>query len=859
MAIVLDEASRAEYLAQTVASTRATNLVAALTGTVTVEIRDGRDTLMASGTMAPPWASASGATITIGDVTPVGLTVTTGGTPDALWYCQFKAGSRFVRGTFGLPGSGSDFVWSLAAFQTGSRGTIGTAVLTASGAPENTAAPAVSGTPQVGQTLTVTTGTWTGSPTSYAYQWQRSLDGSTGWTNIGTNAATYVVASGELGQFVRCVVTATNGAGSGSANSGISGPMAAAGAEDPLAGWQGGAGLPVITRATSLPEATIGVPYSCQLTYNGTNPVTWSLIPVAYDRSTSEVPTEITITSGGKLTGTPTTGRDYQFIVKAVNSVGSNVVMRSDGIKYDATSGHFRLRVNPKPATIIQDDIWFAIIGEAYSQQFSANASAPVVWSASGLPTGMSIDSSTGLLSASAVAGSAGDSTITITATANGAAAVSKQYKLTTKAKTASRIHKSDLTYLGAFTLPDNDFLYLAGSAGRGSGIAPTTRGTIYVGGRRITGGGHGPMLVSEYSLPGWGTAGPLTSLPVAPVVQAWADASDGNTALFTPGGETSVCAVHWEAGTLIVSGGYFYDSSGSGYKTFKRSDSLSATGTFVGPCGIRAADTTPTTNFRRFMGYLTGVPAAARTAYGIPSIMIGGKVGSLKSIMSVGPSAALFNAADITGTSPIVATKALEYPWISTDNLSRGLPYLFSHPGVANLISDTHQNKWWTHENTQCNGAVWINNGTRKAVIFFATQSMGAPWYGAYIRNGDGGSTVTEGGAFVNGSEAYKGDFQRLVRDQQSNSQGGHGYPYRLVAIAYDESEIAAVINGTKNPWEAVPYDAWPITYLLDPGDTCDLHGVGHDMVNRIIYVSISSQKYGVYPVIHGFQYPAS
>ena len=39
--------------------------------------------------------------------------------------------------------------------------------------PVNTAAPTVSGTAQVGQTLTVTNGSWDNSPTGYTYQWQR--------------------------------------------------------------------------------------------------------------------------------------------------------------------------------------------------------------------------------------------------------------------------------------------------------------------------------------------------------------------------------------------------------------------------------------------------------------------------------------------------------------------------------------------------------------------------------------------------------------------------------------------------------------------------------------------------------------
>lgn len=133
MPIVLDETTRAAYLAESLASSRAALVVSALTGIVSVEVRDGSDVLRASGTMAAPWATSSGATITVGQVTGAGITVSSGGVPDAKWYCQFKAGSRFVRGTFGVSTSSADFRWSLATFQTGSRGTLAAVALTATG------------------------------------------------------------------------------------------------------------------------------------------------------------------------------------------------------------------------------------------------------------------------------------------------------------------------------------------------------------------------------------------------------------------------------------------------------------------------------------------------------------------------------------------------------------------------------------------------------------------------------------------------------------------------------------------------------------------------------------------------------
>ena len=85
--------------------------------------------------------------------------------------------------------------------------------------PVATSPPTVTGTPREGETLTATTGSWSGSPISYAYQWQRSQDGAS-WTAIqGATGSTYVLASGEIGAVVRVSVTASNAGGSGTASS----------------------------------------------------------------------------------------------------------------------------------------------------------------------------------------------------------------------------------------------------------------------------------------------------------------------------------------------------------------------------------------------------------------------------------------------------------------------------------------------------------------------------------------------------------------------------------------------------------------------------------------------------------------
>jgi hypothetical protein len=79
--------------------------------------------------------------------------------------------------------------------------------------PVNTVAPAITGTAQEGQTLTCSTGTWSGSP-SYNYQWKRN------GSNIGSATnSTYTLVTADVGQSIKCTVTATNFIGSASADS----------------------------------------------------------------------------------------------------------------------------------------------------------------------------------------------------------------------------------------------------------------------------------------------------------------------------------------------------------------------------------------------------------------------------------------------------------------------------------------------------------------------------------------------------------------------------------------------------------------------------------------------------------------
>ena len=169
-----------------------------------------------------------------------------------------------------------------------------------SGAPANTALPTISGTAQVGDTLTASTGTWTNSPTSYSYQW------NAGGTAIsGATSSTYTLISGEVGNTITVTVTATNSSGSTSATSSAVGPVTASGAPVNTA-------LPTISGTTQVGDiltASTG---------------TWTNSPTSYSYQWNEDGTAISgATSSSYTLVSGEVGDTITVTVTATNSSGS--------------------------------------------------------------------------------------------------------------------------------------------------------------------------------------------------------------------------------------------------------------------------------------------------------------------------------------------------------------------------------------------------------------------------------------------------------------------------------------------------------------------------------------------------------
>lgn len=94
-------------------------------------------------------------------------------------------------------------------------------------APYNIEPPEISGTTEVGENLTATSGTWAGDATiTYDTPWQRSLDG-VNWSDTPSTGSTYTLVTGSIGYYFRKTEVATNSVGTSTAYSNVLGPVTA--------------------------------------------------------------------------------------------------------------------------------------------------------------------------------------------------------------------------------------------------------------------------------------------------------------------------------------------------------------------------------------------------------------------------------------------------------------------------------------------------------------------------------------------------------------------------------------------------------------------------------------------------------
>jgi len=104
--------------------------------------------------------------------------------------------------------------------------------------------------------------------------------------------------------------------------------------------------VPVIT-TTTLPDGIVGTAYYQTLTATGTTPITWTL-------ESGSLPTGLSLSIAGVISGMPTATGIFNFTVQATNNAGSDTkalsifVESGVGISENVSSG---ITVYPNPTT----------------------------------------------------------------------------------------------------------------------------------------------------------------------------------------------------------------------------------------------------------------------------------------------------------------------------------------------------------------------------------------------------------------------------------------------------------------------------------------------------------------------------
>src|SRR5208282_5402718 len=153
-------------------------------------------------------------------------------------------------------------------------------------------------------------------------------------------------------------------------------------------------GAPVITSASTA-SGTVGSAFSYQITASNT--------PTSY--GATGLPAGLSVNStSGLISGTPTTAGTSTVTLSATDSGGTG-------------SATLTLTINPAAPVITSATTASGTVGSAFSYQITAS-NAPTSYGATGLPAGLSVNSTSGLISGTPT--TAGTSTVTVSASNSG-------------------------------------------------------------------------------------------------------------------------------------------------------------------------------------------------------------------------------------------------------------------------------------------------------------------------------------------------------------------------------------------------------------------------------------------------------
>jgi hypothetical protein len=381
-------------------------------------------------------------------------------------------------------------------------------------------------------------------------------------------------------------------------------------------------------------------------------------------------------------------------------------------------------------------------------------------------------------------------------------------------ASTLPLVQAAQLTYVGGFRLPAGNFGSTYGfSYGKGPLAYDPSTNALFVGGHP-----YEPGKIAQVSIPTPVNNASAAQLPFAQVRQNFVDITEGHWSQLSSGQTAYVGGLLVSNGTLYGTGYIFYDANSSQTVShFSHSTTLS-TSSFRGFTQLTG---TPQAGY--VSGWMTSLSDPWKTSLGAPALS-GNCCLSIIGRTSLGPDAFAFDPARIDNGASIPATPLVYY--------SLAHPTLGQWSGSNSVYGGT----------TQIGGMAAIA-GTR-SVLYFGRNGTGAFCYGEGTGNQALAGKPTPDGTIY-------------CYDPTSSDKGQHAYPYTSQVWAYDLNDLVAVKNGSKQPWEVVPYATWPLRLPVDTGSN-QLSSVAYDSARQLLYLvqpGADPDGYNNRPLIQVFQ----
>jgi hypothetical protein len=371
-------------------------------------------------------------------------------------------------------------------------------------------------------------------------------------------------------------------------------------------------------------------------------------------------------------------------------------------------------------------------------------------------------------------------------------------------------LQSSDLVYIGSFRVPHENVGPSSFDAGGGQATYYPAHDSLFLSGNINS------FYVAELNIPTPRT-GSLAGMNTATVLQNFSDPTEGRSGNIMAGGACCV-ANGVKPGGLLV---YNNKLIGTSFSYYDPEPYYAVRSHYTSGLNLAANDasgmfelsglplTREGTHGASFAsGWMAEIPSAYQSALGTTHITGNGSLNKINRT-SWGPSAFAANLGQLGITVPLPTTPLFYY----TE----------AHPSIGqwNGGAGTYQTTW--NGTGIIRGMAWPAGS--RSILYIGLVGTGTFCYGTGAECGD----------------------------PKSPYKGNHAYPYIYRVWAYDVNDLIAAKNGTKKPWEVVPYATWELASPFGFTSYADMGagGVAYDPATKRLFIA-QPQVDGSFPVVN-------